>query len=314
MSDFEDCIISNYENYDHSQFRVQFSNQKVFICGGAVPNNSTMASFRQRFTLKLSNRDINFVLAENFKDYFKYNNYPDLFIFEDDIAKISSVILVFLESPGSLVEFGMFITNPDFCKKLLIVVPSEEIKEQNSFIYLGPLEHIKRKHPESFFACPWPEKDNPSYNNEHIRDLIDSLDEKISVQGKTQKFSKENPAHISFLIAEIIRLSYPIILDEIQYALMALNIEIKNSLVSRCLYLLKSLDYIDTYEYSSYKYYYPRKEYKKSQFISWGTGKNGRSFDEIQFLIELRKSYILDTSSSSYKRQSALKQISSFLE
>ncbi len=314
MSNFEDCIISNYENYDHSQFRVQFSNQKVFICGGPVPNDAIMASFRQRFVLKLSNENINFVLAENFKDYFKYNNYPDLFIFEDDIAKISSIILVFLESPGSLVEFGMFITNPDFCKKLLIVVPSQEIMEQSSFIYLGPLEYIKRKHPESFFACPWPEKNDPNYNKEHIRDLINSLSDKISTQAKTQKFSKENLAHISFLIAEIIRLSYPIILDEIQYALMALNIEIKDSLVSRCLYLLKSLDYIDTYEYSSYKYYYPRKEYKKAQFISWGTGKNGRCFDESQFLIKLRSSYLSDTSSSSCKRQSALKQISNFLE
>ena len=313
MSEFEDCIIRNYENYDYFRFRVQFSNQKVFICGGPVLNNTIDASFRQRFVISLSD-GISFVLAEAFKDYFKDNNYPDLLVFEDNIAQISSVILIFLESPGALVELGMFITKPEFYKKLLIVVPHEEIKEQESFIYLGPLEHIKRKYNDSVLVYPWPER-GENYDNNHIKDLMNSLKHKISNQDNTQKFHIENSAHISFLIAEVIRLSYPIILDEIQYALIALNIDIKESVVLRYLYLLRALGYIDIYEYSRYKYYYPKKEYKDTQFLSFGVGKNGRSLDENKFIIELRRTYLLDDKNDySKKRQSAIKQISIILK
>ncbi|MCQ9122065.1 retron St85 family effector protein [Rodentibacter pneumotropicus] len=285
--------------------------KKSLFVGGAVPDNSVAASFRQRVVISMPD-DIPFVLAETFKDYFKDNRYPDLLVFEDDIAQISSVILIFLESPGSLVELGMFISKPEFYKKLLIIAPQEEVHGHESFIYLGPLKHIKRKYSDSILIYPWPKKEQP-YDKEHVNDVISSLKNKLSRQHKSQKFTMGNSAHISFFIAEIIRLSYPIILEEIQYALMAFNVDIKDSFVSRYLYLLKILEYIDVYEYSGYKYYYPRKEFKDIQFLYFGIGASKRGFDESGFKMKLKQSYLSETDESSKKRQSAMKQISTIL-
>lgn len=312
MSKFEDCIIANYGRYDFNSFKINLSKKKVFVCGGAVLDEKVDASFRQRFVIGSSNK-IDVVLAESFKDYFKDNTYSDLLVFEDDIATISSMIVIFLESPGSFVELGMFIARPVFYSKMLIVAPHEETKEQDSFIYLGPLEHIRKKYNDSVVIYPWP-KCGESYDKDHMDDLITVLERKIASQGLTQKFDLNDIGHISFLIAEIIRLSYPIILDEIELALLSLNIEINQSRVKSLLYLLIKLEYVNFYEYSRYKYYYPMKEHSKTPFVSFGSDRNKIPFNKSQFLLSIRQSYLLSNTEQDKKRQAANREIGKILE
>lgn len=311
MSKFEDCIIANYGRYDFNSFKINLSKKKVFVCGGPVLDEKVDASFRQRFVIGSSNK-IDVVLAESFKDYFKDNTYSDLLVFEDDIATISSMIVIFLESPGSFVELGMFIARPVFYSKILIVAPHEETKEQDSFIYLGPLEHIRKKYNDSVVIYPWP-KCGESYDKDHIDDLITVLERKIASQGLTKKFDLNDIGHISFLIAEIIRLSYPIILDEIELALYALNIDINQSRVKSLLYLLINLEYINFYEYSRYKYYYPIKKHSKIPFVSFGSDKNKIPFNESNFLLSIRQSYLVNNTEQDKKRQAANREIGKIL-
>lgn len=314
MNKFDDTIIAHYEKYQGllGQFRVNLTNRKVFICGGPVLNDQIDCSFRQRFIIAL-NSNVNYILAEDFKDYLKDNNYSDLLSFEDDIAHLSSIIMIFLESPGSLVELGMFITKPNFYKKILIVAPRDEIELEDSFIYLGPIEHIKKKHNDSVTIYPWPEK-GESYDNTHIQDLKCELENKLSKQIATQSFNKDDVGHLSFLIVEIIRLSYPIILDEIELSLLALDMNILQSRVKSLLYLLNKLGYIGYFRYSRYKYYYPMREYKSIPFVNFGSNKDGVIFDEGKYIISLKRSYILGQSESDKKRAAASKEIIKLLE
>ncbi len=51
--------------------------------------------------------------------------------FEDDIANISTLVVICLESAGSLVELGLFVNRKSLAQKLHVVAPFEEIEEMN---------------------------------------------------------------------------------------------------------------------------------------------------------------------------------------
>lgn len=316
---FENSIVDTFGAYDTSSFRVQFIDHRLFICGGAVDVTQPIPlSFRQRFIEKLAISAPSFedevVLAETFKDYFKEHAYSDLLTFEDDIAHIASVIIIFLESPGSLVELGMFCTKPEFYKKLLIIAPSHEVEREDSFIYLGPLEHIKKKEKNSVAVYPWPSKGVLEYDDIHLQDLVETLTQKLEGAKKTQRFNAENAGHVALLIIEIVRLSYPILLQEIELALASLEMEVSQSQVTRSLYLLQKLSYVATYEYSGYKYYYPTSQRKKPR-VKFGGSKNGNPFDESKVMMGLKMAYVTDTkNASARKRLAAGKEIQKVLK
>ena len=148
--DYENALIEEFQQLDAFHSTVLFPESLLFTCGGEVDGTALIPpSFRDRFVsyTAVNNPNIynGIVLAEKFKDYFKDNAYTDLLIFEDDIALISTLVIIFLESPGSLVELGMFCSKPDSYKKLVVVAPYDKVEKEDSFIYLGPLEYIRKK-------------------------------------------------------------------------------------------------------------------------------------------------------------------------
>ena len=107
----------------------------IFICGGKIEQQAHEekkafpASLRERMLNYLADEHSeikdNCVVAESFKDYFQKGDYKNLLEFEGDIANISSLIVVCLESAGSLVEFGIFANHEKTIKKLQVFVPEE---------------------------------------------------------------------------------------------------------------------------------------------------------------------------------------------
>ncbi|HCG5966408.1 TPA: retron St85 family effector protein [Vibrio parahaemolyticus] len=121
---FENAIIEAFEKYDVRNFKINYPDHRIFVCGGQIDITEPIPlSFRQRLIGKLAatypHIESEIVLAESFKDYFREHAYRDLLTFEDDIAQLASVVVIFLESPGSLVELGMFCTKPNFYKNYL---------------------------------------------------------------------------------------------------------------------------------------------------------------------------------------------------
>ena len=308
---YEDILKNVYQKYDSSKCKVLLDKLKVFVCGGLVDVKQTVPpSFRAWFFQECANVDSKLepllIVAESFKDYFKDDIYTDLLIFEDDIASISSLIVIFLESPGSLVEFGAFGGRAEFYKKLLVIVPDDADKD--SFINLGPLTHIKRKCDTSVVFYPFPKK-GVEYDKEIVHTLINDTEKKLSRLDKTQGFDKNNRAHVILLVLEIIRLSFPITLTEIELTLQAFDISLNQSEVKRFLYLLEKLEYIRFYEYSTYKFYHPSNEYKETPFVKFGRNNNNISFDESGHKTMLLQSYLDSYDDISQKRKAALKFI-----
>ncbi len=314
--DFENTIIDDFGKLDYDKFKVNLSRHRIFVCGGKVDAKASIPpSFRDRFLAYTagSEEEIHnaIVLAEEFKDYFKENTYTDLLVFEDEIANISTVVIIFLESPGSLVELGMFCSKPNFYRKILIVAPQEETETEDSFIYLGPLEYIRRKESSSVVIYPWP-KEGDNYDRDYLFDLCDIIKKKIKALPENVNFDHKNSGHVAFLVYEIIRLCYPIILSEIEYALLTLNLDISASEINRHLYLLSKLKLISLHLYSSYRYYYPLEKDLKT--VRFGKSKDDKIVDSHSIIISVKKSFVMAKDPISRKRQAALKQINQKLE
>ena len=314
-ANFENIVIEIFEDLSISKLKVNLESHHIFVCGGEVDITAQFPLSFRHYLLSYSastypNVYDSIVQAETFKDYFKENAYPDLLVFEEEIANLASIVLIFLESPGSLVELGMFCTKPDFFNKLLIVVPQEEVRGEDSFIYLGPLENIKKKEPTSVAVYPWPKKGR-EYEVENLEDLCDSIEGKLSNLPKKVRFNSENSGHIAFLIAEIIRICYPILLNEIEFALLAFKLDIKPAEITRHIYLLTKLKIVDSHFYGSHRYYYPSP--LTTRIVSFGKLSTGVGFDEPKSRMKILQSYVLKKDEQSKKRRNALKQIEDIL-
>jgi hypothetical protein len=146
MKKFEDKLIAEFQDFEHEKFHVAFMPPKVFLCGGEVDVKAVVPkSLRDRLIGHFSAHEDELhhsrIQAEDFKDYFKEGAYSDLLEFETDIANIATLIVICLESPGSLVELGLFcMATTTTASKLLIIAPQEELADEDSFIFLGPLD------------------------------------------------------------------------------------------------------------------------------------------------------------------------------
>jgi hypothetical protein len=311
--DFENAIIEEFGQIEPEKSFVINSFQNLFLCGGEVNATADIPpSFRDRLlqysAVNEEKLHDSFVLAEKFKDYFKENTYTDLLVFEDDIASISTLVIILLESPGAMVELGLFCTKPELYKKLLIVAPQEHVQEEDSFIYLGPLKYIKKKSEHSVAVYPWPESTSKEYDICNLEDLCDVIKLKLSNVPKREQFNRDNSGHLALLICEVINISYPVIFSDIEFALEAMGLDVSQSEIFRQIYLLIKIGLVATIEYgSSYKYYYPKqKDQKTAKFT-----KKQKNYivDALKLRMSLAKSYILTEDPQSKRRRNVQKLI-----
>ncbi|MEO6359509.1 MAG: retron St85 family effector protein [Sphingomicrobium sp.] len=120
----------------------------VFVCGGNDPNSA-----RQRFLeiarRELPERDI-FLPEFVIDDYLSEANGGPFNIakFEEIIASLSFVVVIFPEEPGAICETGYFAANNKIVRKVLLAI-SNDHKDNDSFISIGPGQIITEK---SFFS------------------------------------------------------------------------------------------------------------------------------------------------------------------
>jgi hypothetical protein len=310
---FEDAIIEAFGQIAPEKSHVLHSYHNLFLCGGEVNETDHIPpSFRDRLLRYTAIHEDElhhaFVLAEKFKDYFKENTYTDLLVFEDDIASLSTLVIILLESPGAMVELGLFCTRPELYKKLLIVAPFEHVQKEDSFIYLGPLDYIRKKSKDSVAIYPWPEPDKSDYDSGNLEDFCEVIKSKLQNNPSTEKFSQDNSGHVALLICEVINICYPIILSDVEFALVAMGLDVPQSHIVRHLYLLIKIGLIVRIEYgSSYKYYHPAtKDQKTAKFRRI---KDNQSCDTRNMRMNIAKSYVLSDDPQSKRRRNVQKLI-----
>ncbi|HHT8827827.1 TPA: retron St85 family effector protein [Yersinia enterocolitica] len=310
---YEEKLKNHVLKWDSKNFRVCYDEQIIFLCGAKVApvdeKQSSMRGMFYKYCKENNTRIFNkLLLAEAFKKYLRDSHYPDLISFEKDIANISSLIVIFLESSGSIAELGLFCNLTDINKKLLVIVPENEIEgeKRESFIFLGPLTYLKEKiNNNSYKVYPVP-NGTESYN-EHLEFILNDVVDMVPSDEVDFKFDEGNSGHLAFLLTHIIALAMPIRLKEIIMCFNELGInETARRDIERMLFLLETFFHIDTYEYGGTKYYYT-KTTKGS--VRVGKNKDGVTVDEAGIKTDLHFFIMDQVRCDDKKRRLALKAI-----
>ncbi|MBY6199129.1 retron St85 family effector protein [Vibrio hangzhouensis] len=293
---YPDVLSSIFTNLDFRKFTVQFTPRITFICGGPIASNSSPypASLRERILLYLDEHhneiEQNVVVAESFADYFQKGQYSNLLIFEEDIANVASLIVICLESAGSLVEFGLFCNHASTSDKLLVYIPEEHYDGVDSFIALGPLAQLKASSSNSVVAYPFPDSNSPSY--EDIDPVVGDLVEKLESSPKTAQFDVTNSGHLAFLIHDVISLCTPIKKQEILSCLNEMGIDSLNERrLSTLLYLLIKIGLVGQKTYSHVDYFF--STVPSLTKVTFGKCKDMSNFDRASKIVEIKQTFML---------------------
>ena len=251
-------------------------------------------SLRERILLYLDEHhneiEENSVIAESFADYFQKGEYPNLLQFEEDIANVASLIVICLESAGSLVEFGLFCNHASTADKLLVYIPEEHYDGVDSFIALGPLAQLKANSSKSVLAYPFPDPNKSSY--EDIELVVGDLVERLNSSPKTSQFDKENSGHLAFLIHDIISLCTPIKKQEILKCMINLEInDLTERRLSTLLYLLMKINLVGQKTYSNVDYFYAIDP--SINKLTFGKCKDQSTFDRTAKFVEIKQTFML---------------------
>jgi hypothetical protein len=150
-------LIRLFNDLDQARLRVVRPSKFVFFCGGQISSDGRAESLRDYlFRVRKIQRYLsgNVVLAERAVQLYRDTSYTDLISFEEDIARLSSVVLVIAESAGSLAELGAFSTNETISPSLRVILQSSySIAE--SFIRFGPVRRVEKRDRAFIGFYPW---------------------------------------------------------------------------------------------------------------------------------------------------------------
>jgi hypothetical protein len=219
----------------------------VFLCGGVINiRDAQPASLRDAIYRSLAgNQDIEkrIRLAEHYKDWSNDGVYTDLVEFEKHLAELSSLIVLVLESAGSIAELGLFVALEQYSDKLLLFVASNHY-DDTSFIRLGPIKYLEDAKKNKAHYYPWLKEVmgkmlfDADYATGLAEDFRQTVSERLERPTQERAFDKDIWLHRSLFICELISLMSALTIGEIRNFLNGLGIEANLTSLRQQLFLL----------------------------------------------------------------------------
>lgn len=236
---------------------VQAPSEVVFVCGGAWSTDSRqpIASMRDAFLRvsehrSLRGRDI--ILAEHVTRLSAFSAYYDeLLEFENDLAQVTELILLFCESEGSFAELGSFAMIPEIASRVLVIIRDYHWKD-DSFIKLGPLLYLIKKYSEfSVFVIEdkvmgMPGSTISGIKIDDFRKAIDEpLKQRLSRLREPSTFDEAKSGHIIKLIVGIVQEYGALTLEELKHVLSTLGLSISDRSTGAYLLCAEAVGWIE---------------------------------------------------------------------
>lgn len=245
----------------------------IFFCGGPL-RDSTPPYFSARHFIAdyVSANQTKYIVknAEAIPEWNHYDVYPDLITFEQDIAKVSRLVVLFVESAGSLVELGAFTVLPEMSGKLLAII-NEQYQAENSFITLGPGLYLEKRECLRWYR--WgtrPSTPGESDSTEEgVLDIEEFKDEApliwADIQAQLEKKKRrpddsDAPARPFLLICDLIYLFKALTFREIRGYLERFNVVLDEGELRQKLFCLEKLDLIVKRRKSGQTFFLPLSE------------------------------------------------------
>ncbi|WP_417728183.1 retron St85 family effector protein [Roseovarius sp.] len=245
------------ELIDLRNSRVLLAPHITFVCGGPVDiravNNHSIRNMFMNLSARMPDKSEGFTLAENFKDW--QAGYSNLSEFENDIASLSSIIVIILESAGALAELGLFFANPKLREKMVVVVHSAHHNSE-SFIKFGLLSPLEASRNESVLVYEIDSSDIEKIENNEIEEILKDVWDISDKIDKTSAFDTHDHGHTIFLIFQIIDLFTILTSAEIADFLQKLDIKMSKKQVQSALYILQKFKLVTGEKRSSQTFYF----------------------------------------------------------
>jgi hypothetical protein len=263
----------------------------IFLCGGPLcEDHKKFLSCRDIFYSYINNNSCSFreniVLAEKVFEYFDHSDYQDLLNFEMDLAELSSLTVLFTESPGSIAELGSFSVLKTIQTRLLVVMHQEDANKK-SFIWRGPALFLKNlaktngnENPITIYNWQKDKDDNGHFISGDFSDAVDlaaTIEQMLHKQSKTVCFNSQQLGHVMLLIVCFLKIIQLATLEEIVFILNRFGIKQKLKTVKQHLSLLKSLGLIVLVPYRNYEFY--TADVNRSDWLSWGYNSEVKNRD-----------------------------------
>lgn len=257
---YDDKRLESLAHISLENSRIVLTHPILFLCGGQVDVKSpapisvrgALVEYLHKAQCHLAD---SITLAEDFQDWIHDAVYKDLLAFESDIAHISSLIVIILESPGALAELGLFVKNKALKNKILVFVRQDHY-EESSFIRLGPLRYLQDIKVSSVCSYPWDDGDLVGTLSSSLKEMREDILSAVSNRDGSEAFNIDNEGHIAFVIYEVVKVFRALMFMEIESYLQAIKIKISRDKLKRLLFLLGKFKLVDSSTRGHVDYYY----------------------------------------------------------
>lgn len=283
------------QKIDLSASRIRPYKGFIFLCGGPTDIKSHQPkSIRDaiyRALAKDPDIDQRIRVAEHYKDWAQHSIYSDLVSFEKHLAELSSVIVLSLESAGSIAELGLFSVIKEFQEKLLIFIETSHYKSA-SFIKYGPIDYLEKVHNNNANCHNWLKYENncwvfdPDAATLLQREMAEAILERALIPEKERQFQATGWLDNAFLMCELINLNSALTIREIKDLFNKFGIEKNETEIRQSLFLLEKVDLIVMEPKGDQRFYVCKVDRKFLQFHL-----KDASFDLNRFRGDLLKEY-----------------------
>ena len=175
----------------------------VLLCGGKVPSQHGTGSASLRHAVTQAQTNFEVFRPEEITDWQTDAIYKNLLDFEQDLASICTLVVIVLESPGSIAELGAFSQFEELRDRLTVFAPSN--MDPESFIELGILRYIEKESSSRVKRYPWNPYSGPVFDDEFVGNVVADIGAELNELKKSQKFNFSLRSHSTVLICELLR-------------------------------------------------------------------------------------------------------------
>jgi len=205
-----------------SRYRFRKLDPVIFLCGAAgSKSRDAVRAYLAKYTPGL---DIFY--AEKVWQEIVSLRERDALQMEEDLAKLADLIIVIVESAGTLTELGAFSLSPSLRQKLLPIV-DEKHQYDSSFITNGPLHWIDVE--SAFRPTIYTSLSMVLSAADQIEERIKRIPESHSI--KLDDLSS-SPKHLLFFIYDLISVIHPASLRMINYYMSAIVPSLSSSAIN----------------------------------------------------------------------------------
>lgn len=270
----------------------------IFLCGGPTDVRSVKPiSVRDAIHRELvKHRDIDgrIRVAEDYKDWSHEAIYRDLVSFERHLAELSSVIVLVLESPGSIAELGLFSVIEEFKNKLLVFVETDHY-QSDSFIKLGPIDYLEKIHENTAECHRWMQGTgrlaafDPSAAEQLQPELAEAIRTRAAYPTPERIFDPKSWLDGALLVCDLLGLCSALTLRELRQLLVELGCIRTETEVKQLVFLLQRVGLIAMEPKGDQRFYVGIED---RQYVHFAL--RDKTFDDMRFRSDLLAHYEKD--------------------